>query len=252
MLFSLILIQIVFDAKITYQMSTNNSADSKNYFNSLIVDYDPLELLSQEELLKVASVLVENQRNTSLKMKSKFKNYLEINSSMYRYKSLFLNRFLAEKSNQYLDYINLLLIPEFRPLYKSKFKILKSNSNYQTLVTNLDTIGTTSCNLEKVALASDEKETSVCPWHHVNKERDNVFPFTRSFAKCNCNDCQAKTIFDSDYMRTSSCTPFYSLMPALLREKISLEKERWWFSLEEVSTSCYCSVMLKTFEYSES
>ena len=78
-------------------------------------------------------------------------------------------------------------------------------------------------------------------------EREDRFPFKRVNAQCNCEECQAKTIYDSNDKRLSSCQPQYTLMPVLFRESIVKNKEKWIFKLEEISVSCVCSILLNPF-----
>ena len=51
-------------------------------------------------------------------------------------------------------------------------------------------------------------------------------------------------IYDSDIFRLSSCQPENVLMPVLIKEKVGNNIEKWWFNLEEIPTSCICSLKL--------
>ncbi|RNA07594.1 hypothetical protein BpHYR1_035959 [Brachionus plicatilis] len=50
-----------------------------------------------------------------------------------------------------------------------------------------------------------------------------MYPHRRVFSKCNCEKCLIQ----------SSCTPIYTLMPALIKDG-----RNWNFVLENVPTSC--------------
>lgn len=81
-------------------------------------------------------------------------------------------------------------------------------------------------------------------------DREDKFPFKRANAQCNCENCQAKTIYDSDIYRLSSCQQEFVLLPVLVREvlptlfKTNDTIEKWWFNMEEVPTSCICSLKI--------
>lgn len=222
---------------------------SFNQLNSLpthsitkLFNDNPLIRFSDQELLKISSQFIDQQRNYTNEMKkSKFKNFIQIEQTDDK-RSNHLNKFLTDKINQYLDEINTMIIPDFSQFYEQYFKIVRAKSTIND--DNLTRIGETYCNLELVALSKEDKSSSVCPWHYLNVERVDMFPFSRANAKCNCLNCQAKTIYDSDFFRISKCMPIYSLKPALIRESLIDGVEKWWFCLEEVSTSCVCSVNL--------
>lgn len=49
-----------------------------------------------------------------------------------------------------------------------------------------------------------------------------MYPFDILVATCNCLNCQARTVFDSDIFKLSRCVPNYQLKPVLVRiENIS-------------------------------
>ncbi len=106
-------------------------------------------------------------------------------------------------------------------------------------------IGSRECNLER--LSKSKPLVSICPWHWILVDREDRFPFKRANAKCNCENCQAKTIYDSNGEPMSSCQNEYVLMPVLYRESLKDDIERWSFNLEEVPMSCACSISLKLF-----
>ena len=81
-------------------------------------------------------------------------------------------------------------------------------------------------------------------------------------AKCNCDNCLAKTVFDTDE-RYSYCKPVRVLMPVLVRKEITSSalksnnysnsildnnnNYRWEFGMEPVANSCVCAINLKPF-----
>jgi hypothetical protein len=79
-------------------------------------------------------------------------------------------------------------------------------------------------------------------------------------AKCNCDNCLAKTVFDTEE-RYSYCKPVYVLMPVLIRKEINSSSTSkstssssildnnysWEFGVEPVANSCVCAINLKPF-----
>ena len=108
-------------------------------------------------------------------------------------------------------------------------------------------IGSQDCSLERLAVSKSKTLVTICPWHWVLVDRDDKFPFKRANAKCNCQNCQAKTIFDSLSEQKSNCQNEFVLMPVLLRESFIDNLEKWSFHLEEVPMSCVCSISLKAY-----
>jgi len=68
-----------------------------------------------------------------------------------------------------------------------------------------------------------------------------------TLAECSCVKCQARTLYDTERVRKSSCKQNYSLKPVLFREFSVDGQEVWMFSLEKVPVSCSCSIMLNPF-----
>ena len=108
-------------------------------------------------------------------------------------------------------------------------------------------IGSDSCMLEKIASLDYNIPVPICPWHWILTERIDYYPFKRPYAVCNCINCQAKTIYDSNADKLSRCQNIYYLMPVLKRESVLNNIEKWTFSLEEVPTSCICSILINPF-----
>jgi hypothetical protein len=78
-------------------------------------------------------------------------------------------------------------------------------------------------------------------------------------AKCNCDNCLAKTVFDTEE-RYSYCKPVHVLMPVLIRKEINSSSASkststsildnnysWEFGVEPVANSCVCAINLKPF-----
>ena len=101
-----------------------------------------------------------------------------------------MSQFLAAKIAQNIEKINLMSIPELRVALETAFKIVKF-SQTETLKIQ-DRIGSTSCKLEKIQDSRFDKKVPVCSWHWDMVERENRFPSRRGYAKCNCDDCQAR------------------------------------------------------------
>ena len=67
-------------------------------------------------------------------------------------------------------------------------------------------MGLQKCSLEMIAVSLMRPEpVSICPWHWRMILRDDTYPFKRANAHCNCRDCQAKTIYDSDSNKLAAC-----------------------------------------------
>ena len=175
-----------------------------------------------------------------------FSSFLSVSSNnLLKYE--LLNEFLCVKVFQHLDIINTMIVPELRNTFN--IKIIDSTNIQQA---NADKriqkkLGSDVCNLEIIAGNLLNSPVPICPWHWVITKREDRFPFQRSMVKCNCQKCQAKTIFDSEKTQVSRCSPSYTLMPVLLRESVVDKNEIWGFYLEEVATSCVCNIRIQTF-----
>ena len=210
---------------------------------SLLHTFFPEKSSNFKELEKIFNKNLDKQRNDTLDNKSKFKNYLLVSKTDLNRED-YLNKFLSKKINQYSEELNVLTIPEYRGLYKKYFKIVKRKYISDFFIRNKSN---TKCSLN-IEYESTKKITSVCPWDWANVTRDDIFPFQRPNAFCNCNNCLAKTKYDSGYSRRSFCNPNYSIIPALIREPLNNSVfDRWWFIFEEIPTSCFCSIQLNVF-----
>ena len=136
-----------------------------------------------------------------------------------------------------------MMIPEFRSIIERPLDIIKHESASNEVIKGIR-VGFQRCSLESIALISMRSPIPICPWHWIMLEREDTFPFKRFNAYCNCQACQAMTAYDTDVKKLSSCQNQYVLMPALLRESFMNGTETWTFHLEEVPTSCACSVKL--------
>lgn len=154
-----------------------------------------------------------------------------------------LNSFLAAKIFQNIEELNMVIGPDYG-FFPNHIPIISFIPKYQIKMT----LGAPNCSLEKVAITKLSEAVPICPWHWLITERHDVFPFKRANAKCNCINCQAKTIFDSDSRKLSSCQNEKILMPALFRESIVNHTEQWSFYLEEVPIACICSIRLNPIE----
>ncbi len=193
-------------------------------------------------------------------IKTRPKIHFEINQNNSM-KSELLAEFLSLKTQEHAEKISLVQVPEFQMIYESQLKICNSfkshsfsnmhNTN-ETVETSHDTLthssiklGSSSCQLEHYSVEVSYLPAPVCPWHWLIVKRNDMFPFTRVIAKCNCVTCQAKTIYDSDMMRMSSCNPVYILTPALVKDTLVMNgTEKWTFCMEKVLFSCVCSIRL--------
>ena len=159
----------------------------------------------------------------------------EIDESDF-FRTDYLNEFLSRKSFQYMDDINSLNIE--MPISNYKIDIIKFNSS-TAYDNSFQVIGNTRCWVNKYEIMY-----FVCPWHYVFAEREEMFPSTRAFAKCNCDTCNARTQFDTSAIR-SRCRPKVSFMPVLILINYDEGIETWKFGLEEVPQLCRCSILIK-------
>lgn len=224
------------------------------------MDTNPLENISEQ--FSQQHIKLYSLKNR----KSKFKTYIEVSTKDEQRKEI-LTEFLAQKILQYSDKISLMTIPEYRKLY-SEIKVIKNEPNlYQPSAK----FGSTSCHLDQIANSSllwqiecpnifkigtkkcrklkTEIEMEnigvpipICPWHWNIITREDRFPFKISNAVCNCLNCQAKTIYDTKRRKVSSCLPDYVLMPVLVRSSVLDSLEKWRFYMEEVPSSCSCTL----------
>ncbi len=206
-----------------------------------------------------------NETNDKVKYfisKSVLSDYIQVNSHD-KTKNDLLNRFLFSKVYQNNEKIvsfiiltsqiifaflnilikNVMLVPELLNKIDNPLHIIKNekvnNSSYF--------IGEKICNLESIAYTSSRLPIPICPWHWILVEREDKFPFKRANAQCNCQDCLAKTIYDSNMKKFSGCNQHFVLMPMLWRNAIVNTTETWSFHLEEVPVSCICSIRLTPF-----
>lgn len=211
-------INIIFFIIITARSVYSVAAPNK----TAILDNNPMSANTNKEFLNQMNSLIKSNKSP----KSKFKSYLNIShNEIEDDKNEKLNEFLSLKKVQHLDEFNMMMIPEYRSIYKINFKILEATNQIND--SNLIKIGVTSCNLNELF-----RGMKICSWHWILNERENVFPFIRPKARCNCENCQVDI--------KSECKPLFTLMPALVRESTIGGIEKWWFCLEEVPTSCAC------------
>lgn len=160
-----------------------------------------------------------------------------------------LNIFLAANIYHNIDKINWMLLPDLRYSITNPLSVIKYDPRKEAIKNNhtLKNIGSQSCSLEKLAVITPKLPVPVCPWHWKLVEREDKYPFKRANAICNCENCQANTIFDSVNFKLSSCQNENVLLPALLRESNNGESENWSFHLEEVPVACVCSIRLNPY-----
>lgn len=158
-----------------------------------------------------------------------------------------LEQFLAGKIATNSEKINSMIIPENRNLFQHTIPILAFKAGHNRKHSNITSTGSIACSLEKIAYEKNTLPVPVCPWHWLTAIRDDRFPFKRSNAKCNCANCQAKTIYDSDTFKLSGCQTESVLMPVLFRETVVNDTEKWTFYLEEVPVACVCALKLNPY-----
>ena len=226
-----------------FGLNLSSETFSPNYFDAELFSKFAKDFVSD---YKKKTSIKNNDTLGLIFKRVKHAQYIDVSSSNLSKIDL-LNEFMAGKIYQYLETINLMTIPEFRLVFESSIKILKYDSDKVQEDQIHGIIGSTSCKLEKITNSKIPTAMPVCSWHWIMIDRVDKYPFRRALAKCNCIDCQAKTIFDSERRRLSGCMPNVVLMPVLFRDNLKSNEstERWWFALEEIPTSCICSLRLK-------
>lgn len=216
-----------------------NFSSEKPANGYLEVNSDPFD--TKPDLRAITNHLTDMQRSKT-QVKSRYRNFLEValdNPNRQDY----LDEFLSEKIQQYMHELTLMLIPEYRFIYSTFFRFIKTEQ--QIKETDPLKIGPIQCDLGRLAHENPLNRVSVCPWHWRFIERTDVYPFIRANAFCSCSDCLADTVYDSTKRKLSHCKENYIIMPALVREKhIRNGTEKWWFSIEEVPNSCSCKIKL--------
>lgn len=217
---------------------------------SLLVASNRSEVFSQNNS-KSENIMVKSECiNTSYELSSRL---LQIASRDYLLtlknestRMLKLEEYLIAKVFKNSERINAMIIPEVRSVFDSLVQVLKPRTeHYVKRQPNITVAGSWSCSLERVAYERPKVPVAVCPWRWLIIVRDDRFPFKRANAKCNCVNCQAKTIYDSDVQKLAGCKTENVLMPALFRETLVENLEKWKFVLEEVPVSCVCSIKLE-------
>lgn len=190
-------------------------------------------LIKQHEINK-------KEVSRSLFKKIKLKTFLHITSDLDT-KNELLSEFLSLKTNENSDKITMMTIKELRLTFQDSFTIIKYDANLLNKTNNIK-FGSQSCNLETIAQI--DLSVPVCPWHWEIIQREDKYPFKRPIVRCNCDNCQAKTIFDSDNFRLSFCRPEFLLLPVLIKTSAENKTEKWSFGLEEIPFSCVCAIKI--------
>ena len=154
-----------------------------------------------------------------------------------------LNEFLALKIYENIEKIYMITLPQIRVAFQESILLLDDLNHFRkdNLLVKL---GSTECSLENVALESVNRSSTICPWHWEIHQRQDRYPFKIPVAKCNCESCQAKTIYDSDGYRLSACRHEISFQPVLYRTHHVNKTEKWSFAFEAVPIACVCSIKL--------
>lgn len=160
--------------------------------------------------------------------------------------SQLVGRFALSLSKSIEDF-SLISIDEWRSQMKMT---MVAYDPHQGVLKNI--YGNKTCDLIKMP-SEDKNEPAphspVCPWHYELRVRDNIYPHMRVNAICNCQKCLAKTEFDAKF-NFSRCRQVFTYMPVLIRETAKSAKGPntvWRFGMEQVATSCVCSLTKENF-----
>lgn len=199
----------------------------------------------QQEYNMIENPFIINPKCENIHLKSDFESFLKVqkNSPL---KNQLLKEFLCMKFFQYYDLISYLSIEEYRESL-IQFRILKFVEHSKKIVQQR----TDSCSMENVAHGNINGVVSICPWYWRVFIRDDKYPYEISVATCNCLNCQATTVFDSDIFKLSKCNLIYRLSPVLVKETNRVEQdddyEAWFFNLEEIPVSCTCELNINPY-----
>lgn len=141
--------------------------------------------------------------------------------------------YLADK----LHKINMMLIPAKTKKYHGLNSVAHFASITENLHTNLaKTYGSKLCSKLQVKMLNNTNP--LCPWHYMEIERKDRYPFYRVNAVCNCKKCLSESSSSSGV-----CMPVKIPMPVLYRGKCNHQTGlyEWNNAIEEVSNACVCT-----------
>lgn len=120
-----------------------------------------------------------------------------------------------------------------------------SQSSYESSLISIEVpknetlriFGSTECKRIMSAAKFSIQPESICPHHFVEIKREDIYPFIRKHAVCNCENC----IFSDDKTGDLKCKPVYLGMMALKRDACKEDGQYEWKAvLEKVPISCSC------------
>ena len=96
--------------------------------------------------------------------------------------------------------------------------------------------GIIKCQRTDHTIWNEINQISTCPHHFVEVYREDMFPFKRLHAVCNCQEC-----LSNEKMKDYGCRPNYVALPVLKRGECKPNGQYHWHpKLEQVSISCGC------------
>lgn len=206
---------------------------------------NPLDNIDQSIIQQELNLIMKDSMKLvkESEPKSLLSNYVLVNSTDPNRISM-IKDFYSKKILENLNIVDINL------MYNSNSKTTHNGLFIYDHKSNSHVIGTTGspqCNLDKLVIDKGRKDENipVCPWHTVVSQRTNRYPFRRSHAHCNCENCLATTDYDFEGRRISKCIPNYTLKPCLVRIEKNPIYEKWLFALEKVANSCICSLSIK-------
>lgn len=208
-----------------------------------------LLILSIGVLIEIEATENDNDTLNDNKLLQVIRPQTNLTQSSSKKENVILYKVYAEAVSNNLDDITFMSVDAFKPRYS--IRQVKYDANQGRLIAKY---GSQKCSLESDP--SDEEAENdqqaprtmpICPWHYELTLRDNIYPYMRINAKCNCVDCLAKTKFDAKYTM-SYCRQVFTLMPVLIKTRTQSADFEWKFAMEQVATSCVCSINLKSFK----
>jgi hypothetical protein len=148
-----------------------------------------------------------------------------------------------ELTNKYSTYltdklhkINMMLIPA----KTKKHHNLNSVAHFASLIENVHTnktYGSKQCSKIRVRMLN--YTSPLCPWHYMEVERKDRYPFFRVNVVCNCKKCLSESSSS-----LGMCQPVKIPMPVLYRGRCNLQTGlyEWNYAIEDVSNACVCTI----------
>lgn len=128
---------------------------------------------------------------------------------------------------------------EYNPKAQSDFNKSIIKIEISSVNTTMKVYGNKECSRLAQRTQIDQDSFSTCPYHFIQVNRTDIYPFSRLHSICNCKNC----LFSEDISQMG-CRPIYLTLPALRREGCNSNGTYEWRGvLERVSIGCSCALL---------